>query len=264
ALEIKIAERTAELQENNKSLIKTNLELQEFNYISSHDLQEPLRKIQIFVSRIQESEKANLSGKGIEYFDKISDSAQRMQQLIDDLLAYSTTERSSKKFERVDLDALASEVLSDLSEEILESHATVRVESLGMIAAIPFQFKQLLYNLVGNALKYAGSKTAAQISITGEDVTVTGDDNLADGVYKKISVTDNGIGFEQQYSQKIFDLFQRLHGKLEYGGTGVGLAIVKKIVENHKGTIHANGVPGKGAVFTVLLPVEGAGSGLKV
>jgi len=250
-LEEKIKDRTAELRDKNATLLKANKELQEFSYISSHDLQEPLRKIQIFVSRIQESETGKLSETGQMYFSKIRESAERMQSLIDDLLSYSTIEKSVSKFERADLNMLVGEVLEDLSEEISLKSAAVTMETLPTLTVIPFQMKQLFYNIIGNSVKYASIERPVEIHIGAK---LLRDHEGSGRDYCLISVRDNGIGFHPQFSEKIFDLFQRLHGKSEYKGTGIGLAIVKKIVENHNGSVSAVGDLGSGSEIRVLLP----------
>lgn len=255
-LEAKIKERTTELEEKNEMLVKTNKELQEFNYISSHDLQEPLRKIQTFISRIQLSEADNSFDTNSSYLNKISDSVQRMRLLINDLLSYSQTDESRKKFELVDLENILSEVINDLKEEIHHKSADVQIGKMGKVKAIPFQVTQLFYNLIGNSIKYASDKRPLKITVS--TAIVDGKDSkntLAENIeYCQIRISDNGIGFDNKYKDKIFGLFQRLHSKSEYTGTGVGLSIVKKIVENHRGFIEASGTLDKGAEFSIYIP----------
>lgn len=257
-LERLVLERTRELEENNLELDKMNKELQSFAYISSHDLQEPLRKIQTFASRIIDKEHNNLSANGKELFKRMQNAAERMQTLIDDLLAYSRTNTSERKFEITNLNTIVEEVKDDLKEEILHKHATVEASNLCDVPIIPFQFRQLLQNLISNALKFSDPARLPLIKIT---------DNIARGaklpnpklspevIYCHIRIADNGIGFEQHFSDRIFELFQRLHGRQDYAGTGIGLAIVKKIVENHHGLITATGELGQGATFDIYLPV---------
>lgn len=256
-LEKQVQERTAELEINNMNLVKMNIELQSFVYVSSHDLQEPLRKIQTFISRLTDTEEITLTATAREYFLRINVAAKRMQSLIQDLLEYSRTNLTDKVFVLKDLQELAEEVKEDYSERIMEVHAIVEIHIKCKAKVIPFQFRQLLNNLIGNALKFTKAGKIPRIDVKGERVKgkdikdLGADPNLT---YNQISITDNGIGFSMEYKQKIFEVFQRLHGKVEYSGTGIGLAIVKKIVENHKGIITASGIVGEGAVFTIYLP----------
>ncbi|WP_051662780.1 PAS domain S-box protein [Flavobacterium sp. KJJ] len=247
-----------ELEQKNTELEKMNQELQSFAYISSHDLQEPLRKIQTFATQIIERESDNLSDVGKDKFQRMQNAAQRMQTLINDLLAYSRTNIQERTFEKTDLAKIVAEVEDDLKEEIEQKNAKIeRIENCEA-TIIPFQFRQLLYNLVSNSLKFSNPENPIVIKIDckivkGKDI---GNKKLDDETnYCHIQIADNGIGFEQQYSSKIFEVFQRLHGKLEYTGTGIGLAIVKKIVDNHNGIITASGELNKGATFDIYLPV---------
>jgi PAS domain S-box-containing protein len=245
------------LQQKNQDLEKMNKELQSFAYISSHDLQEPLRKIQTFISRISELDKNNLSQKGKGYFERIETSATRMRKLIDDLLLFSNTNKGEKIFEITDLNQLFERVNQELLERIEEKNALIQFGDLPTINVIPFQIQQLFINLVGNALKYTKKDIQPLIKIDCETIIAKDFPILkidSDKKYCKIAVSDNGLGFEQQYSESIFNLFQRLHHSAEYPGTGIGLAICKKIVENHEGFITAVGVPNKGATFTFFLP----------
>lgn len=258
-LENQVQERTRELEEKNIDLEKMNRELQSFAYISSHDLQEPLRKIQTFSTHIMEKESHNLSEKGREYFRRMQDSAMRMQTLIIDLLAYSRTNIAERVFENTDLNEMMDFVQEDLCEEIEKKHATIDCIDLCAVPIIPFQFRQLMHNLLSNSLKFSIPGQDPHIVITsvigrGEEFNV---EKLIPGhLYCHIRVKDNGIGFDQQYSEKIFGLFQRLHGKNEFQGTGIGLAIVKKIVENHYGVITAEGEINQGATFNIYLPIK--------
>lgn len=258
ALELLIQERTKELEDKNLELEKMNKELQSFAYISSHDLQEPLRKIQTFASRLAEKEAANLSDTGKEYFKRMQDSAWRMQTLIDDLLAYSRTNTFERKYESTDLNNIVDEVKADLQEELQQKAATIETSALCEISIIRFQFRQLLHNLVSNSLKFSHPARPPHIKISGEiglGASFDNDELTGETTYCHIAVSDNGIGFEPQFSSKIFELFQRLHGRQEYNGTGIGLAIVKKIVENHDGVITATGVLNEGATFDIYIPV---------
>lgn len=245
-----------EIQHKNKELEKMNQELASFAYVSSHDLQEPLRKIQTFASRIIETEKS-LSDKGKDYFGRMQNAAFRMQTLIEDLLAYSRTNTSEKKFERVDLNNLLSEVKSDLKERIEEKRAKITTDKLPTIDVIAFQFRQLLMNILSNAIKFSKPDVAPAISIdySLEERMTLGQSNPENRrPYHHFEIRDNGIGFEPEHQHKIFEVFQRLHGRSEYSGTGIGLAICKKIVENHQGMIYAESELGQGATFHILIP----------
>ncbi len=253
----RLRKNASELEQKNIDLEKMNKELQAFAYISSHDLQEPLRKIQTFSSRLQEKEYSNLSDNGKDQLKRMQNAAERMQKLIDDLLTYSRTTSDERKFELIDLNKIAEEVKADLKEELQQKNATMEITGLREVKIIPFQFRQLLQNLISNSLKFVPVHTPPVIKIKGE--IATGAEFKIETLSKKtkyfhISVSDNGIGFEQQYSEKIFELFQRLHGKSEYIGTGIGLAIVKKIVENHNGIITAKGKLNRGATFDIYIP----------
>ncbi|GIZ08184.1 PAS domain S-box protein [Flavobacterium sp. UMI-01] len=246
------------LRTQNEQLEKMNKELQSFAYISSHDLQEPLRKIQTFASQIMEREAVNLSKSGMDKFERMQKAAFRMQTLIQDLLAYSRTSTQQRIFESIDLSEIVEEIKEDLKEELQLKEAVIEMRDMCEVKVIPFQFRQLLFNLISNALKFSSQKRAPLIKIDCTKATVKDliDHNIpTDNDYMHISVEDNGIGFDQEYSEKIFLVFQRLHGKDEYAGTGIGLAIVKKIVENHNGFILAKGVPNKGATFHIYIPV---------
>ncbi len=246
----------AQLRSQNDQLEKMNKELQSFAYISSHDLQEPLRKIQTFATRILEKEGNNLSENGKDNFKRMQDAAKRMQTLIQDLLAYSRTNTNERKLETTPLSKIIAEVKEDLQEELNEKHAVIESTELCEVNIIPFQFRQLMLNLVSNSLKFSYPNQPPHIRIKSE---------IANGIelhshllpqkkYCHITVMDNGIGFDQQYSEKIFEVFQRLHSKNEYNGTGIGLSIVKKIVENHEGLITAQSELGKGARFDIFIP----------
>lgn len=256
-LEQKVIERTEELKEKNTQLKNMNKELEAFTYISSHDLQEPLRKIQTFAGRISEKEEQNLSDQGKDYFARMQDAAKRMQILIQDLLNFSRISNTDRKFEYVDLNAIINEVKEELKEVIETKNAAIEVEILCKPKVISFQFRQLLYNLISNALKFSKSDVPTQIVITSliaKGSELNNESLQAEKEYFHISVSDNGIGFEEHFSDKIFEVFQRLHDKSKYAGTGIGLAIVKKIVDNHNGIITAKSQLGKGALFDIYLP----------
>lgn len=248
------------LEEKNKELQSMNQELISFAYVSSHDLQEPLRKIQTFASRILETEAEQLSERAKDYFGRMQNAAQRMQILIEDLLAYSRTNRSEQKFEVADLNKLLAEVKNDLRERIEEKHAIITSAHLPSLKVIVFQMRQLFTNIISNSIKFSKAGVTPEIRIQHEVVkgnavpSKTPVDN--NKTFHHISFTDNGIGFEPEQRLKIFEVFQRLHGRSEYSGTGIGLAICKKIVENHHGVITADSQLDQGATFHIYLPEE--------
>jgi len=251
-----LRERNAMLEERNSALDKMNKELESFTYISSHDLQEPLRKMQTFISRIIDKDQAALSDTGQTYLTRTKDAANRLQNLIQDLLAYSRVNKEIFPSKEEDLYLLVNEVKDDLAEEIQAAKAIVEVKGKKHIRIINSQFRQLLINLVSNAIKFTSDGVRPHIVI--ESTTVAEREipgaKLSDKPYSKISVSDNGIGFDEAYKDRIFEVFQRLHTRDEYSGTGIGLAIVKKIVENHGGYVTADGEVGKGATFTMYIP----------
>ncbi|MDR7370390.1 PAS domain S-box protein [Flavobacterium aquidurense] len=256
-LEKEVYERTAQLELKNKDLINMNIELQSFAYISSHDLQEPLRKIQTFASRLADLDEQNISAKAKTYLNRIEVSAKRMQTLIQDLLTYSRTNSADRVFVKSNLDEIAEEVKSDFSERIEETNAVIDFEPLGEATIIPFQFRQLLHNLIGNSLKFYKKDEAPYIKVQANRIKGKDMKNPVDfpeKIYYHMTISDNGIGFEDEYKERIFEVFQRLNTESEFSGTGIGLAIVKKIVENHKGMITAHSEKGKGATFEVYLP----------
>jgi len=262
-LEDKVRQRTQLLNKANidlensiKQLEKANDELESFAYISSHDLQEPLRKIQMFISRITDQEADNLSQKGKVFFEKISESAKRMRSLIDDLLAFSKVDNEGFEFEKTDLNTVVDRVLEDRSEYIDLSGAKIDRTDLPLIHGVPFQMRQVFDNLIGNALKFSKEDVPPHIHITSGIATaheIANLDLIKDYRFIKVQIRDNGIGFPKGMENKIFEVFQRTHNKSKYGGTGIGLAIVKKIVVAHNGAITASS-EGKGAVFSIYFP----------
>jgi len=246
-----------ELKQKNNDLEKMNQELESFAYISSHDLQEPLRKIQTFSTQIMEKEIDRLSESGKDKFLRMQKAAKRMQKLIEDLLTYSRTNSAERNFEKINLHQLLEEVKEELKEELNQKNATIEAVVVCDLKIIPFQFRQLLLNLISNSLKFIVDKRLPYIKIsseTGMGSEFGNEDLSKKKKYCHIRISDNGIGFDQKYNKKIFEVFQRLHGKNEYGGTGIGLAIVKKIVENHHGVITAHGVVDQGASFDIYIP----------
>jgi PAS domain S-box-containing protein len=257
----KIKMNALELQQKNVELESMNKELQSFAYISSHDLQEPLRKIQTFASQILDKESQNLSDTGKEKFKRMQYAAQRMQALINDLLAYSKANIQDVKFERTNLSLLIHEVKNDLIEEQDQQQMVFIDDEVCediMVDIIPFQFRQILYNLLSNSIKFSRKDIPLTIEIKCKIDKGNAFENktlLQTRDYCHLQISDNGIGFEQEYGEKIFEVFQRLHGKTEYVGTGIGLAIVKKIVDNHNGIITATGEKNKGASFDIFIPI---------
>lgn len=252
---LKSAEKA--LLAKNDELEKINSELTSFAHIASHDLQEPLRKIQIFASRLLNMERSNLSEKGAEFLSRIHTSTDRMRALIHDLLAYSKTSNFEGSFELTDLNEVFNEVVGELEVKIEEKNA--RIENAGLPAAnvLKFQFHQLFLNLLSNSLKFAKPDCDLRVVVKSELVTgdkIPGYLRSSEKTYYCISIADNGIGFEPEYSEKIFEIFHRLHARIQYEGTGIGLSICKRIVENHGGIIEAEGAVNQGATFRIYIP----------
>ncbi|MEO0672110.1 MAG: PAS-domain containing protein, partial [Pseudomonadota bacterium] len=235
-------------------LERSNRELQEFAYVASHDLQEPLRKIEAFGDRLVRRFGEQLPTEAATYVDRMQNAAGRMRSLITDLLSYSRVATNANPFKPVNLREVLDGVMSDLQIRMDEVQATVNVSELPTIEADATQMRMLLQNLIANALKFRRPDVKPVIAVTAE-VKVDANDIHAREIMH-LTVSDNGIGFDNQYKDQIFAIFQRLHGRLEYEGTGVGLATVRKIIERHNGSIDANGVPNEGASFMVKLPVQ--------
>ncbi|MEO6547357.1 MAG: PAS domain-containing protein [Ferruginibacter sp.] len=245
------------LRVKNLQLERTNAELESFNYIASHDLQEPLRKIQSFSQRIFQKESAHFTEAGKDYFSRINSAAARMQNLIDALLNYSRAVGLPYQTKVLDLTAILNNVLFDLQDIIEEKNAQIELAPLPEIHGFSVQVHQLFVNIISNAIKYSKPGIAPYIKIQSAIVKgteITDDAANRKSEYIRISVTDNGIGFEQEFEHKIFQLFQRLHSSEDYVGTGIGLAICKKIMLNHQGFITATGHPGIGSVFSIYFP----------
>jgi PAS domain S-box-containing protein len=257
-LERRVEERTKALQETNQMLERSNAELEQFAYVTSHDLQEPLRKIQVFNNLLIEKCSDCLNEEAWKYVGKISDSAKRMTGQIKDLLNFSRLSQSVMDYEEVDLNLILQEVLKDVEVLIEQKEAVVHSDPLPTIKAAPLQMTQLFYNLISNSLKFAKKNSTPMLHITVAGLSEEKRDQYLEletnKEYYQINFRDNGIGFNQDYAEKIFTIFQRLNGRNLYEGYGIGLAICKKVIINHKGIIFAQGEEGKGASFTVILP----------
>ncbi|MBL4787200.1 MAG: hypothetical protein JKY49_17460 [Cohaesibacteraceae bacterium] len=243
------------LRSREKELIRSNKELEKFAYIASHDLKEPLRKIQAFGGRLDSGYKDVLDERGRNYLERMRNAAGRMSGLITDLLAFSRIATHGDAFEHVNLTKIVEGVLSDLEIAIDENKATINMGVLPEIIGDRLQMRQLFQNLIGNAIKYKAADRDPIIDVSIEKVTGIGEE-YPNREFWKIDVADNGIGFSQEYAAKVFEIFQRLHGRDVYEGTGVGLAIARRIAERHEGTITATSEPDKGATFTVHLPLD--------
>jgi signal transduction histidine kinase len=239
-----------------KKLSQSNRDLEDFAFVASHDLQEPLRKIQAFGDRLKQKKSEGLGEEGRDYLERMLNASVRMQALIQALLAYSRVTTRPEPFSRVSLTTLVWEAVSDLAARIEQTGARVDVGKLPTVEASPHQMRQLFQNLLSNSLKYRNEGKAI-IKFTGDHVKDPASKKTSTGgQWVRILVEDNGIGFDEKYLDRIFQPFQRLHTRSEYEGTGMGLAICRKIVERHGGTITAKSAPGKGATFIIVLPVE--------
>ena len=251
-----VAERTKELAEANRNLKKSNEALEQFAYIASHDLQEPLRKVRTF-SQMLEKSLPGIDESAKNYFNKINNSTTRMSNLIRDVLAYSQLSKENEIYDWVNLQELVDWLKNDFELLIEQKQATIQSSNLPTIQAISLQMSQLISNLISNSLKFSTADVKPVITIVAnlltkdEVATYTLDQNA---VYYNIEFKDNGIGFKQEHATRIFNVFQRLHGKTQYAGTGIGLAMCKKIVQNHHGDIYATASKGTGAIFNVILP----------
>jgi two-component system CheB/CheR fusion protein len=258
-LEKAVRRRTKQLELKNRELARANKDLESFNYVSSHDLQEPLRKIQSFCTLILKEERKKLSRTGKDYFERMQVTAKRMQLLIEDLLAYSRTKNTEKNFELTNLNDILDEVKEEYKEKIQLKNATITSTKLCTVPIIRFQFRQLFHNLISNSLKFTLEGRTPIITIKSRVASGADFKNVklqAKTKYCHLTFTDNGIGFDPQYKDRIFEVFQRLHNARDYKGTGIGLAICKRIIENHNGVLVASGKPGKGARFDMYVPVS--------
>lgn len=270
-LEEKVLMRTNELSisnealvRNNESLVSMNNELESFTYVSSHDLQEPLRKIQLFAGRILAEDYAQLSEGGKAHFQRINNAAGKMQKLIQDLLSYAQTSLSERGNEKTSLNRIVAKVMADLADKILEKKAVIEVGELCEVFINPLQFKQVFTNLFRNSLRFCRENipphiTISSITMEGSQFKGAAENGALDALSSKksyccITFRDNGIGFDPQFSNKIFEVFERLHNSDLNGGTGIGLSIVRKIVSQHEGIITASGEIDRGAVFNIYIP----------
>ncbi len=248
-----------DLRQFTSKLEQSNRELQDFAYVASHDLQEPLRKIQAFGDRLKAKCGDAISDKGKDYLERMQSAANRAQTLINDLLAFSRVTSKAQPFVEANLNKIVQGVLSDLEVRIEETKAKIDLGDLPTLEADRLQMRQLLQNLIGNALKYRKEDVNPEIEIKANLYEEKIEDSNGEKILKdmyRITVADNGIGFDEKYVDKIFTVFQRLHGRKTYEGTGVGLAICRKIVERHNGEITATSTPGKGSTFIVTIPAK--------
>jgi light-regulated signal transduction histidine kinase (bacteriophytochrome) len=241
-LEKLVRERTVQLERSNE-------DLQQFAHVASHDLKEPVRKIKTFTNRIKDEAQGRLSDRELGYIEKVQSAANRMSSMIDGVLLYSTINSSEQKIERVDLNKIINEITNDLEILISQKSAIVKFDLLPVIEGANILLYQLFYNLINNSLKFSMADRSPVISINAERYLQGAKE------YVKIELADQGIGFEPEHADRIFNTFTRLNSKDRYEGTGLGLALCKKIVVRHNGSISAYGSPGQGAIFRILLPV---------
>ncbi|HUC84431.1 MAG TPA: PAS domain-containing protein, partial [Candidatus Acidoferrales bacterium] len=247
-----LRESEAKLRDFAGRLERSNRELQDFAYVASHDLQEPLRKIIVFGERLKQKNADKLDADSLNYLERMQQAGTRMQNLINDLLSYSRVTSKAQAFTKVDLAQVARGVIEDLEGRIETVHGRVEVGALPVVEGEPLQMRQLLQNLIGNALKFRRPDAPPHVRVEAEIVAGNGQ---TEGKICRLTVSDNGIGFEEKHAERIFELFQRLHARHEYEGTGMGLAIVRKIAVRHGGDVVARSKPGEGATFVVTIPM---------
>lgn len=250
----KVKVRTAELNLYSQQLKRSNRELEDFAFVASHDLQEPLRKIRAFGDRLRTTYAQKLDEKGVDYISRMHNAAERMSDLINDLLDFSRITTRGKDFVEVNLNDTIETILDDLEIAIKESGAQFSVYQWPNIDADPSQMYQLFLNLISNAVKFKKADVAPIISLSYQLEDATPEQREISKQWHVLTIADNGIGFEQEYADKIFSPFQRLHSRDEYKGTGIGLAVCRRIVERHLGEISAHSSPGQGATFIIKLP----------
>ncbi len=260
ALEVgeqQMQQQAQQLARTNAELARSNGELEQFAYIASHDLQEPLRKVQAFGDMLASRYGDALGDEGRDFVSRMQSAVARMKSLINDLLLYSRVTTKARPFAAVDLSAVAKDVITDLETRIKDTGGLVEIDPLPTLDAEPTQMRQLLQNLIGNALKYRRPDVPPMVKVSSRELQPNGAAGSvvsATELVYEITVQDNGIGFDEKYLHRLFKPFERLHGRGQYEGTGIGLAVCRKIVERHRGTITAKAVPGEGATFIVTLP----------
>lgn len=253
-LEAIVKDRTRAIERYSQELKRSNRELQDFAFVASHDLQEPLRKIRAFGDRLNDLlQSSEPSPQILDYVRRMQSAADRMSLLIYDLLEFSRVSTRPSQFETISLQAALDDVLDNLSESISAKSALITADSLPSIDADPTQMRQLLQNLVANALKFTAPSVQPRIHVHGE--TFRRGSESDSETWLRLKVSDNGIGFDPRFASRIFTPFQRLHGRHEYSGSGIGLAVCRRVVERHGGSISAESRPGHGSVFTVELPL---------
>lgn len=247
----------AKLEQKINDLKKSNQNLEQFAYIASHDLQEPLRKISAFGERLSKKYSGQLGEEGLLYLNRMTDASVRMKLLIDNLLSYSRTTRKVDDFKETNLNLILKDVLNDLELKIEDKNVGIISGNLPTLEAIPSQMNQLFMNLISNAIKFSKTEERPSIEITAKTPSpeeLSAHNLLEINEYIRISIKDNGMGFEMEFAEKIFEIFQRLHGRSAFEGSGIGLAICKKIAENHEGVIFARSEPEVGTEFVIILP----------
>ena len=259
-LEREVQRRTEELKTTNTYLSRVNQELEQFAFVASHDLQEPLRKIRTFSGLLEENSKDQLKEPSLRYLSKIKASSERMSRLITALLDFSRVSSKKELWAPVDLNWLLAKIEEDFELIVQQKQATIHAQQLPVIEAVPLQMNQLFYNLIGNALKFTREGHPPVIHITAKRIssweTRQFPELIPGRIYWAIDIADNGIGFTPSLSERIFTIFQRLNSRNQYEGTGIGLALCKKIVAAHEGMIYATAIPMTGATFHILLPVK--------
>ena len=258
-LESRIADRTQELSVYSDELARSNRELEDFAFVASHDLQEPLRKIRAFGNRLESGYNDVIDERGKDYLARMLNAAERMSMLISDLLAFSRVSTRGKDFDDVNLKTAVESILGDLEIAITEKSAQINVGDLPTVRGDKSQLEQVFLNLLSNALKFQSEGVTPVVNVSAQDATEEETKDLLlseEYEWTKITVSDNGIGFDQSFAEKIFAPFQRLHGRSEYKGTGIGLAVCRRIVERHNGQITATSAPGKGATFSIIMPKD--------